>query len=39
MKILVESKTGKVTAACVGKCSTATCGANCPALQCGVKFK
>ncbi len=39
MKILVESQTSTTKAACVGKCSTATCGANCPVLQCGVKFK
>ena len=39
MKILVESHTSTTAAACVGKWSTATCGANGPKLQCGIKFK
>lgn len=39
MKILVESQTSTTATACVGKCLTATCGADCPQLQCGIKFK
>ncbi len=39
MKILVESNTSTNAAACVGNCPRATCGANCQALQCGIKFK
>lgn len=39
MKILVESQISTAASGCVGKCSTATCGANCKELQCGIKFK
>lgn len=39
MKILVENQTSTTAALCVGKCSTATCGADCPQLQCGIKIK
>lgn len=40
MNILIGSQTGTVTPFCNGNCGKATsCGANCPVLECGVKFK